>query len=288
MEKNHVEVRITTSINSGELLGFLDEHRCLGAVEGEGSCTLYWTRKSWNEAAYHELKRALIALGDAEAAETIVTREIPDQDWNARWTASLRPISLGRRIFVRQGWNSVVAPEGAIVLVIDPKRAFGTGYHATTQLMIGLMEDRLCGGDKVLDVGTGSGILAMVALRLGARRVVAIDNDPEAIECAREYAAGNGFGDELDLRVGTLEEQKIETFDMLLANLDRKTLQQYFEDFHSWLRPGGCVLISGLLREDHREICEALAATHWRIAGMREKEEWQAFELRAFDEKGRQ
>ncbi len=288
MAKDHVEVWITTSIDSGELVGFLEDHGCLGAVDGEGSCSLYWTSESWCEAACLELKRVLTALGDSKAADTLITREIPDQNWNSRWTASLRPICLGRRLFVRQSWNSVAAPDDAIVLVIDPRRAFGTGYHATTQLMIGLLEDRLRGGEKVLDVGTGSGILAMAALRLGARRALAIDNDPEAIECACEYAAVNGFGAELELRVGTLEESEPETFDLLLANLDVRTLPGYFNAFHSWLNPGGAALISGLLRDDYREICQALAVTGWRIAGMREKEEWLALELCAADEHGGQ
>jgi ribosomal protein L11 methyltransferase len=281
MPKAHVEVHVRTSIDAGELLGTLEDLACLGAVEEKDGPILYWARDDWNEATCSELKRVLRQLGDAAAAEALSVRELPDQDWNARWAASLQPIRLGRRIFVRQSWNSVSVPDDAVILVIDPKRAFGTGYHATTQLMVSFLEDRIRGGERLLDVGTGSGILAMVALRLGARRALGIDNDPEAIECARENAVVNGFGTELKLRAGTLGESDPAAFDLLLANLDRKTLLRYFAPFHAWLKPGARALVSGLQREDYPEICEALTRSAWAVAGLREKEEWLALELHA-------
>ena len=93
-----------------------------------------------------------------------------------------------------------------IELVIDPRRAFGTGYHATTQLVVEWLEAHVRGGGVVLDVGTGSGILAMTAIRLGAASALGVDNDPVAVECAREYAVLNGFGPELELRVASFED----------------------------------------------------------------------------------
>jgi ribosomal protein L11 methyltransferase len=286
MAKEHVEVSIPTSIDAGELLGILQDFACLGGVEEEGGLVLYWAKDSWNEATCNEVKRVLRQLGDAAAAEALSIRELPDQDWNACWAASLQPIRLGRRIFVRQSWNAVSAPEDAVTLVIDPKRAFGTGYHATTQLVVSWLEDRIRGGERVLDVGTGSGILAMVALRLGAKHALGLDNDPEAIECAREYALVNGFGPELELRVATLEESDPAPFDLLLANLDRKALLKHFEAFHMWLKPGVGALVSGLQREDYPEIYEALRTSGWEVAGLREKEEWLALELRPLGKSG--
>ena len=152
---------------------------------------------------------------------------------------SLQPIRLGERILVRQSWNSAPVPDGGFELVIDPKRAFGTGYHATTQLIASWLEEMIRGGERVLDVGTGSGILAMAALRLGASSALGIDNDPEAIECAQEYAAVNDFGAELELRVAALEDLGSGQFDLVLANLDRNTLMRYFADFRKHVSAGG-------------------------------------------------
>ena len=258
----------------------LEDAGCLGGYDAEGRLCLYWTEARWNDEGRNALNEVLRQCGDAQAESTLTVHDIPDQDWNRRWTESLQPIRIGRRVRVRQSWNAEEIPPGGFELVIDPKRAFGTGYHATTQLIVEWLEDLIRGGERLLDVGTGSGILAMVALRLGARSVLAIDNDPEAIECAREYAAANGFGADLELRVTRLEEVDPEPFDLILANLDRKTLLPYFARFHGHLAPGGAVLISGLLRDDDTDISEALAATGWKICGRTERDEWLALELR--------
>ncbi len=281
MVKEHVEVRVLTVTDAGELLGLLDDSGCLGASEQDGALLLYWLRENWGEETLGALQRALRLLGDPQAAEALAIRTLPHQDWNARWAASLQPIQLGRRIYVRQSWNAIAVPAGGVELIIDPKRAFGTGYHATTQLIVEWLEDCIHGGEKILDIGTGSGILAMVALRLGAGRALGIDNDPEAIECAREYAVVNGFSHELELQVAALEDLAVQEFDWLLANLDRKTLLPYFRTLHAFLRPEGGVLVSGLLHDDDQEICESLALTGWEVKSRRERDEWLALELRA-------
>lgn len=280
MAKAHIEVCIQTAVDAAELIGLLDESGCLGAAEQDNALLLYWAKENWNGQALDALQGALRLLGDLRAADTLTTRTLPEQDWNARWAASLQPIQLGRRIYVRQSWNSVAMPPGGIELIIDPRRAFGSGYHATTQLMVAWLEDCIHGGERVLDVGTGSGILAMAALRLGAVSALGIDHDAEAIECAREYAAVNGFGPELELQVAALENLAPATFDWLLANLDRKTLLEHFDLFRSFLRPGGGMLVSGLLQEDGPEISAALSMTGWVVKERRQRDEWLALDLR--------
>jgi len=279
MNRNYVEIRIRTSVDAGELLGLLDETASSGACETEDGLFLYWPTERWKPEVLDAIREGLRCLGDMQAEKTLIVAEIPDQDWNVRWAESLQPIRLGHRILIRQSWNSAEVPPGGFELVIDPKRAFGTGYHATTQLIAEWLEEAVCGGERVLDVGTGSGILAMAALRLGARSALGIDRDPEAIGCAREYAAVNGFGEELELRVAALEDLPVERFDLILANLDRPTLLRYFAGLHGYLQAGGKMLVSGLLIEDDREIIGALAAAGWRATELRRREEWMALEL---------
>jgi ribosomal protein L11 methyltransferase len=166
-----------------------------------------------------------------------------------------------------------------IELVIDPKRAFGTGFHATTQLAIEWLEDRIQGGEGVLDCGTGSGILAMVALRLGAQTALGIDNDPIAIECAREYAAVNGFGSQLDLRVSAVEESAPGKFDVVLANLDLNTLLRHCRALVQHARSGGALFVAGICPEDCDEIASAFSGVNCSVSEKRERAGWLALEL---------
>lgn len=281
MNPKYMEIRVITSVDAGELLGMLEKTACLGAWTREDGFCLYWPADGWDPRSLHILEDSLRRLGASVEAGTLTVAELQDRDWNARWAESLQPIKLGRRILIRQSWNAAAIPEGGFELIIDPKRAFGTGYHATTQLMAEWLEDKVRAGGRVLDVGTGSGILAMVALRLGATSALAIDQDPEAIECAREYAAVNGFGAALELRVTELAELEREEFDLVLANLDRNTLVRHFDCFHRFVKAGGCLLISGLQRDDETEISGSLEAAGWLVLDRRCRDEWLALALRA-------
>jgi len=277
----YVEIRIITCLDAGELLGILGESACLGAWATEDGFCLYWPVSDWDHTILHNLQDALQRLGGVVDTRTLTVVQLPDQDWNARWAESLQPIMLGLRILIRQSWNTAAIPEGGFELIIDPRRAFGTGYHATTQLLAEWLEEKVLAGARVLDVGTGSGILAMAALRFGATAALGIDHDPEAIECAREYAVVNGFGAELKLRVAELAELDPQKFDLVLANLDRNTLVKHFDRFHRFVKSGGCLLISGLQRDDETEITEFLEAAGWMVVDKKWRDEWLALELRA-------
>ena len=129
---------------------------------------------------------------------------------------------------------------GSLEIILDPKQAFGTGHHATTRMLLEWLEDRIQGGEAVLDVGAGSGILAMVALRLGARSAIGVELDPVAVACARDYAVENHFGPELTWVCGTLRDVPHPvTPDLVLANLDRQTLLLLAEELAVYGAKGG-------------------------------------------------
>ncbi len=172
---------------------------------------------------------------------------------------------------------------GEIELIIDPRQAFGTGHHATTQMLIEWLEDLIEGGERVLDVGTGSGILAMVALRLGAASAVAIDSDPTAIDCAREYAAMNGFGPRLALHTAALETVggvHAQPVDLVLANLDRRTLVESGRSLRPHLRQGTRILLSGVLVEDLVEIASMVGSMGGTVSRVSRREGWLALDAR--------
>jgi ribosomal protein L11 methyltransferase len=276
MQKNYVEVRIETEIDSGEILAMLQGPAPEGAWEADGIVHLFWPEETWDSGLVGEVFSAMERLGSSLNPDGVAVTSVPDQDWNRSWSRSLSPLRIGKRVLIRQSWNSAEVPPGGIELVIDPKRAFGTGYHSTTQLLAEWLEEAVKGGEQVLDVGTGSGILAMIALRLGAVTALAIDNDPVAIECAREYAVSNGFGPELDLRISTVEDLQAGTFGMVLANIDAKTLITAIPSLAERVGPGGVLLLSGLQPQDSQDITAVITGAGGRVAETRQRDEWMA------------
>lgn len=284
--RDWIEIRITSAVDAGELLGMLDDPSVSGAWEEGGILHLYWPVGRWNADTLSRLKEALRRLGEpcsqtgAEAAITV--NRLPHQDWNEAWAKSVTPIRIGRRFVIRPSWKPVALAPQDIELVLDPKQAFGTGHHATTQLLLEWLEDLIRGGERVLDIGTGSGILAMAALRLGAGTAVGIDHDPVAIACAKDYAAENRFGPELDLRVTTLHElasDERRRYDLVLANLDRRTFLESASLFAPSLRSGARLLLSGILVEDRSAVADAFVDAGGIVRSQREREGWLAVEL---------
>ncbi len=277
--EEYLEVTVHAEVDSAEVVARFAAEPPLGAWEGGGTVHLYWHESSWNPGILHELEGILATLGISVSAGMISVASIPDQDWNLTWSRSLAPLRIGRQVGVRQSWNTFDDPPPAVELIIDPRRAFGTGYHATTQLIIEWLEDLIAGGEKVLDLGTGSGILAMAAIRLGAASTLGIDNDPVAIECAREYAAMNGFGSELQLRVAEIEQAGPDRYDLVLANIDTKTLTPLIPWLLRLLKPSGRLLLSGVLQEDYRTVVALLSGTGAGCVARRDRDEWTAIQV---------
>lgn len=274
-----VEINLSSSVDAGDLLGRLNDPSVTGAWQDNGTTRLYWPADRWGPDTLERLKQALRQMGKEQAGAAITVAAVPAQDWNEQWARSVKPIRIGRRIVIRPSWTRVELAPGDVELVLDPKQAFGTGHHATTALLLEWLEELIRGGERVLDVGTGSGILAMAALRLGAKTATGIDNDPVAIECAREYSALNRFGPELELRVATLEAIPQGPADLILANLDRNTLLASARCFAPLLKQGARLLVSGILPDDKHDIAAAFSEFGASVAGTKERDGWLALKI---------
>lgn len=278
-----IDVQIRTAVDAAELLGMLSDPVIQGGWEDNGMVHLYWPKSQWSMEAQARLTRTLQGLDpDASVGNDIRIEELPDQDWNRQWAQSVRPIRIGRRIVIRPSWESVVLQAQDIEIVLDPKQAFGTGHHATTQMLVEWLEDRVRGGEFVLDVGAGSGILAMVALRLGAASALGVECDPVAVDCARDYATENGFRDNLEFRCGTLgdiDRQGRLRPDLVLANLDRQTLLLLCHELAEYASHGARLLLSGILLDQEQEIVEAFSKVDAIVFQRHEHDGWVALEL---------
>jgi ribosomal protein L11 methyltransferase len=221
----------------------------------------------------HEAIEALRAGEPAGALRVLGRERAPDDDWSLRWREGLGVVRISPRLAVRPPF---VADDGAggAVLQIDPGQAFGTGGHASTRLALALLDalpDAHRCGARVLDVGTGSGVLALAALALGAAQAVGFDLDPVAVHEARRNAAANGLGGRCLLFAGTASALGGASFDLVLANLLRREVTPLLGGIASSLRPGGHAVFSGLLATERAAFGRALRGAGLRVVGSREE-----------------
>jgi ribosomal protein L11 methyltransferase len=188
---------------------------------------------------------------------------VRSEDWSTSWKVNFKTLRIGRRLLIVPSWEEVQPLPDDIVLRLDPGMAFGTGGHETTRLCLELLERimdemPLLVSPSVLDLGTGSGILAMAAVRLGAGRVCAVDIDPLAVEVARENLAANGLAEQVELGTTPLESLN-GSFDIILANILAEELVRLAPHLTERLAPGGTVVLSGILAEKEQLVRSGFA-----------------------------
>jgi ribosomal protein L11 methyltransferase len=233
------------------------EAGALGLEECDGDGTLIELYLPAEAAA--AVTRALAPLG----VELGAVCRVDDTDWSEAWKESLEPSVISPRLVVRPSFRSVTPADGQHVVVIDPGQAFGTGAHESTRLALAWVDavaPTLDPGERVLDVGTGTGVLALAALGLSHARAVGFDLDPLAPEAARANAGDNGVSDRLVVFTGGIEALDPEArFALVVANMLRRETEPIFEALATHTQPGGALILSGLL-EPERVRMETLGA----------------------------
>ena len=218
------------------------------------------------------------ALADELPGATFSIEAVPEQDWSESWKAQIKATTAGR-LWVGPPWLEADAPERAIKVVIEPGMAFGTGDHATTHFCLEALDRALADkhGASVLDVGTGSAVLAIAARKLGAGRVVGTDNDPVAIRVAQENAARNGAE---QLELSTSELGAVEgTFDVVLANILCNTLVDLAPAITAKLAPRGVLVLAGILANQADEVLAAYLPLGVQLRARVLRGEWAMLEL---------
>ena len=271
-----IEVTVPYGLESKETVGnFLLEQGSCGLEEGSECVKAYFSEEDFHPRTEDDLNVFLNSLREmGHSVGHLDVREVPEQDWGRAWRAYFKPIRVTPGIVVKPPWEEWPSRAGDIVIDITPRRAFGTGTHETTQLCIQLLEAHLEPSQSVLDVGTGSGILAIVAAKLGASTVLALEIDKDAMENAKENIAQNQVKDCVSVHAGSFDILEPQRFDYILANIDKQTLLHFVPKMKPCMKSGSKLILSGILTSEKSDMEVFLSSTGFRILEAKEEGEW--------------
>lgn len=225
----------------------------------------------------NELKSdAFIDMGTLE----LEMQNVADEDWAENWKKYYKPFRIGTHLVVKPTWEDYAAQKEDLIIELDPGMAFGTGTHETTNMCMQLLEKHLKDGMRVMDVGTGSGILAIAAARLGAKNILAIDIDPDAVKVAIENVALNGVEEQVRVVVGDLCKSEAMPCDLAVANIVADAICMLFGPLTRHLEKDGLLICSGIIREKEQQVMNAATEAGYTLFDRIEKGEWVALALK--------
>ncbi len=260
-----------------------------GTPTGPITVRAYLEMNDQIEETRQKLEESLYYLGMIRPLPVPAYRQIADQNWMEAWKQYYKPILIRERLLILPAWMESPEP-GRIAIKIDPGMAFGTGTHPTTQLCLELMELFFVGANgrsplQVIDVGCGSGILSIAALKLGATKVLGVDIDGESVKNSRENADTNGIGDELILGLGSVQEIRDGKFEfkkapLVVANILAPVIVRLFDaGLADLIEENGAIILSGILQEQEQNVIEAGQAKGLRMAEWRQIGDWVALTM---------
>ncbi len=220
------------------------------------------------------IEEALCHLDRIRSVSVPSFRPVAEEDWVEAWKERLNVLRIGRHIVIRPSWRDYAPEPGDIVIQLDPGMAFGTGLHPTTQVCLVALEELMRPEAAVLDLGTGSGILAIAAAKLGAGRVLAVDRDPVAVKTARGNIMANGVQGVVSVLEGSLEEVS-GNYDLVVVNILAKVIVEMMQEgLATRLHPGGRLITAGIIADQASEVVAALERGGLTAIERQQREDW--------------
>ena len=239
----------------------------------------YWALDEELEGKLQHLAVRLDGLasnGIDKGAGAVSWKAVADEDWAETWKEFFHTEKIGARTVIKPTWEEYEAKAGEIVVELDPGAAFGTGQHATTSLCIRALEELVRPGMTVFDVGTGSGVLAIVAAKFGAKRVEAVDFDPVAVRVARENVRQNGAEDVVHTERSDLLKSVAGEADLIIANIIADIIVRLFGEVKGSLAAGGTMLLSGIIEDRLADVVEAAGQHGFSVEKIEQEKGWAA------------
>jgi len=205
---------------------------------------------------------------------------VDDKDWNENWKKYFHTIEIGDKLAVVPSWEEYKNPDGRTVLSIDPGAAFGTGTHATTSLCLGVLDQAVTPGVKILDIGCGSGILAIASVLLGAESAVGVDIDAQSVKTAKENAEINSISDKTEFIVGDLADKVSGKYNIVCANIVADVIIRLLPDVGEFMTDDGILIVSGIIDIRKDDVLKAVTEYGFHIEADAYRENWCAFVLK--------
>jgi len=274
--KTYLEISISANEQQRELLiPTMRELGCDGFQETDTELLCYLDKAKWSDEKFTTLKTELKRLLQTISSNAdIRLREFQEENWNEQWERTIQPIEIGKKLVIKPSWQEYNNKQNRIVIQIDPKMSFGTGYHETTRLVLRLLEHYLDVGCSMLDVGTGTGVLAIAGVKLGAKTAIGIDIDAWSIENAKENVLANHVDGQVVISYTPLETLQDNSFHLIAANLTLNTNVEMLTEFRRLLKDNGILLLSGLLKTDREKMIEHLQMHSFAILEELTENEW--------------
>lgn len=250
-------------------------------IEENGSClTAYFKefdpqKEDRLKDFFDRMKRELLI---EDFSYTVYT--IEQKNWNEEWEKTIEPIKVSNTFVIKPSFKNYTQKENEVVLTIDPKMSFGTGYHQSTRLMIRLIEKYIKSGMKVLDIGSGTGVLAIVCAKLGASCVIALDNDEVCIENAIENFERNETVNKCNFIFGEIWDVKENDFDLVVANINRHILLDIANEIKKRIKPNSITLLSGIIKSDEEIILDNYNSLGFKFIEKISEDEWLGLALK--------
>jgi ribosomal protein L11 methyltransferase len=281
MNKTYKEFHIRTTPFIPEIIsGLLWELSISGLTEESDFIKVF---SSEHDLSQKEIETFLKRLIDEKVIDEFSSEEfeLENRNWNEEWEKNLNIIKVTDRLVIRPSYKDYAPSKDEIVITIDPKMSFGTGEHQTTKLMLKLIEKYVQPGMKVLDVGSGTAVLSIASVKLGAEKVVAIDNDELCYENGIENCRINNVENSVEVRIGEIKDIEENDFDIILANIQKNILIDIASDLKSKLKKSSAVILSGLLIEDEEDIVKNYSELDFKLIQIEIMDEWIALAFKS-------
>lgn len=273
--KTHKQFTISTiPFNVDLLSGLLWELDIEGVNEFDNNLVIFGNNNS--NLSKESVEQLLTKIKNENLIESFSVDEstMEEMNWNEEWEKKINVIEVSDKIVIKPTFREYTAKENQLVIQIDPKMSFGTGEHETTRLVLQLLDKHIGNSKTVLDVGSGTGVLGIAASLLGADKVVGIDNDEWCLGNGKENVSLNKVEDKVEIRLAEIESIKEESFDLILANINKHILIEIAQSIFNLVNTNGIVILSGLLYTDRIDILNLYSNFGLKLIDENQINEW--------------